>query len=72
MTFKERCVQALSREGHSEAIQKALAFRTPVKAAQWPPVQEFCYDPYRADRCHPMMRLKKLIVAPMIDDNASG
>ncbi|ARO49503.1 hypothetical protein C6A63_15880 [Escherichia coli] len=33
MTFKERCVQALSREGHSEAIQKALAFRTPVKAA---------------------------------------
>lgn len=21
----------------------------------------------RADRCHPMMRLKKLIVAPMID-----
>ncbi|EFO0934926.1 hypothetical protein COD45_18850 [Escherichia coli] len=33
MTYKERCAQALSREGHSEAIQKALAFRTPVKAA---------------------------------------
>ncbi|ATX12782.1 hypothetical protein D7W34_07995 [Escherichia coli] len=33
MTFKERCVQALSREGHGDAIQKALAFRTPVKAA---------------------------------------
>ncbi|EEW6054639.1 hypothetical protein D7W10_10900 [Escherichia coli] len=29
----ERSVQALSREGHSEAIQKAPAFRTPVKAA---------------------------------------
>ncbi|EGI48314.1 hypothetical protein MP35_17730 [Escherichia coli N40513] len=26
----------------------------------------------RADRCHPMMRLKKLIVAPMIDVNAIG
>ncbi|EEW8730614.1 hypothetical protein A3410_24340 [Escherichia coli] len=26
-------MQALSREGHGEAIQKAPAFRTPVKAA---------------------------------------
>ncbi|OTC10502.1 hypothetical protein AW074_23680 [Escherichia coli] len=33
MKYKERCVQALSREGHGEAIRKAPAFRTPVKAA---------------------------------------
>ncbi|APJ70180.1 hypothetical protein DTY95_10180 [Escherichia coli] len=33
MTYKERCAQALSCEGHGEAIQKAPAFRTPVKAA---------------------------------------
>ncbi|OWF24914.1 hypothetical protein A9X62_20415, partial [Escherichia coli] len=29
MTYKERCAQALSCEGHGEAIQKAPAFRTP-------------------------------------------
>ncbi|EGE1181715.1 hypothetical protein DM240_20740 [Escherichia coli] len=33
MTYKERCVQALSRERHGEAIQKAPAFRTHMKAA---------------------------------------
>ncbi|AMM77103.1 hypothetical protein BFR10_19055 [Shigella sp. FC1180] len=33
MTYKERCVQVLSREGHGEAIQKVPVFRTPVKAA---------------------------------------
>ncbi|OSK89261.1 hypothetical protein ECXG_05020 [Escherichia coli TA447] len=38
-------MQALSCEGHGYAIQKAPAFRTPVKAALWPPAQEFCYDP---------------------------
>ncbi len=26
----------------------------------------------RAERCHPMMRLKKLTVEPMIDVNAIG
>ncbi len=28
-----------------------------------PPAQEFCYDRNRAERYHPMIRLKKLTVA---------